>query len=62
VSGAIAFLDDGNEVFFDELAGGVADEALVVAEQGVELQEINAAEFDGRHDESRFGVRNLGKL
>ena len=51
---AVALFDDGNEIVFDELAGGVADEALVVGEQGIELDEIHTAEFDGWHEESRL--------
>src|SRR6185437_14072277 len=43
----VALLDDGNEVVFDELAGGVAGEALVVGEKGVELDEVDSAEFEG---------------
>ena len=52
-AGAVALLDDGDEVVFDELAGGVADQALVVGEQGVEFEEIDAPELDG-HYISRF--------
>ena len=47
--GAVAFLDDGNQVVFDELARGVADEALFVGEQGIVLDEIDTAKFDGWH-------------
>ena len=43
---AVALLDDGNEVVFDELARIVADQPLVVAEQRVELDEIHALELD----------------
>ncbi len=39
-------LDDGDEVFFDELAGVVADEPLVIVEQRVELDEVDAFEFE----------------
>ncbi len=46
-SGAIALFDDGDEIVFDELAGGVAHQALVVAQQGIEFDEINSAELDG---------------
>jgi L-fucose isomerase-like protein len=48
-AGAVAFLDDGDEIVFDELARGVAHQALVVIEQGVELDEVHTTEFDGRH-------------
>ncbi len=41
---AVALLDDGDEVVFDELAGGVAREALVVAEEAVEADEVYALE------------------
>ena len=44
-AGAIALLDDGNQVVFDELAGGIADQTLVVAEQGVEVDEIHSSEL-----------------
>ena len=37
-AGAIALLDDGDEIVFDELAGGVADQALVVVQQGIEMR------------------------
>ena len=49
--GAVALLNDGNEVVFDELAGGVADQPFIVAEQGIVLDEIDTAKFDGRHDD-----------
>ena len=52
-AGAVALFDNGNEVVFDELAGGIADQAFVFGEQGVELDEINAAEFHG-HGGTRF--------
>ena len=52
-AGAVALLDDGDEVVFDELARGIADQALVVGEQGVEFEEINSPELDGHHG-SRF--------
>ena len=51
-AGAVALLDDGDEIVFDELARGVADQALFFGEQGIEFDEIDAAEFDGRHEES----------
>ena len=46
-AGAIALLDDGNEVVFDKFAGGVAHQTLFVREQGVEFEEINSPELDG---------------
>ena len=51
-AGAVALFDDGDEVVFDELARGVADQALFFGEQRIELDEIDTAKFDGRHDES----------
>lgn len=41
---AVALLDDGDEVVFDEVAGGFANHALVFSEEGVEVEEINAFE------------------
>ena len=49
---AVALFDDGNEVVFDELARGVAHQALVVAEQRVEVDEVHTAEFRGWHWQS----------
>ena len=46
-AGAVALLDDGDEVVLDEFAGGVADQAFFVREQGVEFEEINSPELDG---------------
>ncbi len=46
-AGAIALFDDGNEIVFDEFARGVAHQAFVVGEQGVEFEEINSPELDG---------------
>ncbi len=46
-AGAVALLDDGDEVVFDELAGGVADQEFVVGEESVKADEVNAAEFEG---------------
>ena len=48
-AGAVALLDDRDEIVFDELARRVAHEALVIVEQGVEVDEIHTAEFDGWH-------------
>ena len=39
---AVAFL----EIFFDEFARGVAHEALVFVEQGIEVNEIDALVFE----------------
>ena len=50
--GAVAFLDDRNQVVFDELPRGVADQFFLVGEQGIVLNEIDTAKFDGRHDVS----------
>ena len=44
---AIALFDDGDKIVFDELASGIADQALVIGEQSVEIDEINAAKLDG---------------
>ena len=49
-AGAVALFDDGNEIVFDELARGVAHQALFFGEQRIELDEIDTAKFDGRHD------------
>ncbi len=46
---AIALLDDGDEIVFDELARGIAHQALVVGEQRIEADEIDSAEREGRH-------------
>jgi hypothetical protein len=50
-AGAVALFDDGDEVVFDELAGGVADQAFFFREQRIKLDEIDTAKFDGRHNE-----------
>ncbi len=50
VAFAIALFDDGDEVVLDELARGVAGEALVVGEESVEADEVDPFEFEG-HDE-----------
>jgi hypothetical protein len=44
---AVALLDDGDEVLFDVLPGAVAHQALVVREQGIELDEVHSLEFKG---------------
>ena len=54
--GAVTFLDDGDEIVFDELARGVADQAFFVGQQGIVLDEIDAAKFDGRHERSPDAV------
>ncbi len=44
---AEAILDDGDEVVFDEVAGGAADEEFVFREAGVEMKEVEVLEFEG---------------
>ncbi len=51
-AGAVALFDDGDKVVFDELAGGIADQAFFFREERIKLDEIDTAKFDGRHDES----------
>ena len=51
-AGAVAFFDDGDEVVFNKLPRGVANQALFFGEQRIELDKIDTFEFDGRHDES----------
>src|SRR5208282_3035181 len=46
---AVAFLNDRDEIVFDELARRVAHQALVVAQQRVEVDEVHTTEFDRRH-------------
>ena len=58
---AVALLDDGDEVFFDELAGIVADQPLVVVEQRVELDKIHALEFEC-HDVSSYRNLRVGRI
>ena len=48
-AGAVAVLNDGDEIVFNESTSGIADEALVVSEQRVEFEEIDSPEFDS-HD------------
>ena len=43
---AVALLDDGDEVVFDEIAGGVAGEELVFREQVVESEKIYAFKLE----------------
>jgi hypothetical protein len=43
-------LNDGNQIVFNELACGIADEFLLVGEKGIELNEIDTTKFDGRHE------------
>ena len=49
---AIALLDDGNQIVFNELARGVADQPLFLSEEGIVPNEVDAAKLDGRHGES----------
>src|SRR5438270_11895516 len=56
---AVALLDDGNDIFFDELAGIVAYQPLVVAEQRIEVDEVDALEFDC-HKLSRLNGKIAG--
>ncbi len=53
--GAETFLDDGNEVVFDEVARGAANEEFVFAEAGIEMEEIDALEFESHDDTCRWG-------
>ena len=48
----VAPLDDGNQVLFDQAAGGVAHQSLIVTEQGIKFDEINAFEFQDLHKSS----------
>src|ERR1017187_9157991 len=48
-AGAVAFLDDRNQIVFDELARRGAHQALVVIQQRLEVDEVHTMEFDGRH-------------
>src|SRR5712692_7366087 len=48
-AGAVAVLNDGDEIVFNESTSGIADEALVVSEQRVEFEEIDSSELDS-HD------------
>ena len=43
---AEALLDDGDEVVFDEVAGGAADEEFVFTEAGVEMEKVEALKFE----------------
>ena len=52
MAGAIALFDDRDEIIFDELARGVAHQALFFGEQRIKLNKIDTLELDGRHDES----------
>ena len=47
--GAKALLDDGDEVVFDEVARGAADEEFVFAEAGIEMEKVEALKFES-HD------------
>ncbi len=44
---AEAVFNDGDEVVFDEGAGGVADHDFVFGEEGIELEEVYALELEG---------------
>ncbi len=44
---AVALLDDGNQIVFDELAGAVTHQALVVAEQRIEGDEVHSVKSHG---------------
>jgi len=46
----VAVFDDGEDLFVDELAGGLSDEAFVIGEEGVKVEVVNA--FEGRHTTS----------
>jgi hypothetical protein len=43
---AVALLDDGDEVVFDEIACGVAGEQLVFRKQAVEAEKVYALELE----------------
>ena len=45
---AIALLDDGNYIVFDELASSIARQQLIARQQPVKLDEINPFKFE-RH-------------
>ena len=47
--GAKAFLDDGDEVVFDEVARGATDEEFFFIEAGIEMEKVEALEFES-HD------------
>ncbi len=57
---AVALLDDGDEVFLDELAGIVAHQPLVVVEQRIEFDKIHALEFECHGSLSSWKLR-MGK-
>jgi len=50
---AEAVFDDGDEIVFDEGAGGVTHHALVFIEQGIEFEEVYVLEFEA-HPEAPF--------
>ena len=60
---AVALLDDGDEVVFDEGACVGANEKLVLREQGVELDEINALKLECHSpailDDGAMGLRAI---
>ena len=43
---AIAFLNDGDEVILNKLAGGIADQALVFTQQRVEADKVDTFKFE----------------
>ncbi len=43
---AEALLDDGDEIVFDEIARGAADQQFVFAEACIEMKKIEALEFE----------------
>ena len=47
--GAEALLDDRDQVVFDEIAGGAADQQFVFAEACIEMKKVNALKFES-HD------------
>ena len=53
---AIVPLDDGQDFVIDELARGLADEAIFVAEQGIEIEEVHPGK--SRHGNS-LGMRGI---
>ena len=57
-SSTIAFFNDGDEIVFNESAGRVADQALIVREQSVEFDEVYSAELEG-HENSVEGEETL---
>src|SRR6185312_5647761 len=50
---AVAFLDNGHEIVFDELPRVIAHQALLFREQRIEFDEVNVLELKRRHSGSR---------